>query len=604
MNIQTTTNAQIQKSVSYGLQSLYAPEPLRLSEWADENFYLSAESSYVQGRWETMPFQKAIMDSISNDDIRDVTWMKSARVGYTKCILAAIGYYAEHKKRNQGVWQPVDDDADEFVKTEIETMIRDVPVVQDAFPSYGRKAKENTLKQKVFTGSSLFIRGGKAAKNYRRLTLDVSYLDELDGFDQDIEREGDPVTLASKRVEGSTFPKVITGSTPKIKGMSMIEDRYNDADYRFVFHIPCPHCDEYIPITWGGKDIPHGFKWTGDDAHTVAHLCPECAAMFTQEEYLSVYKKGRYIAEGGVFIDDDCLFRNERGEIIDTPLSVAFHVWTGYSPMTSWAQIVREFIAARKDRGRLKTFVNTTLGESWEDEDSEKLDSENLYARREHYEAPVPNDVSVLTASIDTQDDRFEVQVDGWSVGEERFSIDYIRLYGDPSRQTIWDKLAESLRKKYKRADGVLMDIRLATQDHGGHYSDEVNQFSKRLGVRFLIPVKGSSVYGKPVATFPRKKNAKGVYLTEIGTDTAKDLLYQRLQIKEVGPGYWHFPVSDAFDETYFKQLTAEERIPKWTQGRKRYVWDAKQRRQEPWDCSVYSLAAIRILQQHMGAGS
>ena len=149
MNIQTTTNAQIQKSVSYGLQSLYAPEPLRLSEWADENFYLSAESSYVQGRWETMPFQKAIMDSISNDDIRDVTWMKSARVGYTKCILAAIGYYAEHKKRNQGVWQPVDDDADEFVKTEIETMIRDVPVVQDAFPSYGRKAKENTLKQKV-----------------------------------------------------------------------------------------------------------------------------------------------------------------------------------------------------------------------------------------------------------------------------------------------------------------------------------------------------------------------------------------------------------------------------------------------------------------------
>ena len=138
------------------------------------------------------------------------------------------------------------------------------------------------------------------------------------------------------------------------------------------------------------------------------------------------------------------------------------------------------------------------------------------------------------------------------------------------------------------------MDIRLATQDHGGHYSDEVNQFSKRLGVRFLIPVKGSSVYGKPVATFPRKKNAKGVYLTEIGTDTAKDLLYQRLQIKEVGPGYWHFPVSDAFDETYFKQLTAEERIPKWTQGRKRYVWDAKQRRQEPWDCSVYSLAAIR----------
>jgi phage terminase large subunit GpA-like protein len=46
-----------------------------------------------------------------------------------------------------------------------------------------------------------------------------------------------------------------------------------------------------------------------------------------------------------------------------------------------------------------------------------------------------------------------------------------------------------------------------------------------------VIPVKGASVYGKPVANMPRKRNKNGVYLTEIGTDTAKEQIYNRLTL-------------------------------------------------------------------------
>ena len=121
------------------------------------------------------------------------------------------------------------------------------------------------------------------------------------------------------------------------------------------------------------------------------------------------------------------------------------------------------------------------------------------------------------------------------------------------------------------------------------------------MGVHFLIPVKGSSIYGKPVATFPRKRNDKGVYLTQVGTDTGKDAMFFRLKIQNAGPGYWHFPLKTEFDEEYFKQLTTEKREPKYTNGKKRYVWDAGSRRNEPWDCSNYSFAACRIAQQHFG---
>ena len=45
------------------------PKKLSLSDWADEYAYLSVESSAEGGRWRTLPYQKAIMDAVTNPDI-------------------------------------------------------------------------------------------------------------------------------------------------------------------------------------------------------------------------------------------------------------------------------------------------------------------------------------------------------------------------------------------------------------------------------------------------------------------------------------------------------------------------------------------------------
>ena len=80
---------------------------------------MSAESSYAEGKWAAYPYQTDILDAIGNDEIREINWQKAARTGYTKIILAAMGYFSQHKRRNQAVWQPTDDDIKEFVKTEL-----------------------------------------------------------------------------------------------------------------------------------------------------------------------------------------------------------------------------------------------------------------------------------------------------------------------------------------------------------------------------------------------------------------------------------------------------------------------------------------------------
>jgi len=247
----------LQQHLQRGLAAFGVPEPMTLDEWACAHFYLSAESSYVEQRWAPWGFQRAIMACISNDDIREVDLRKSARVGYTKMLLAAIGYFAQHKRRNQALWQPNDDDRDEFVKTELDPMLRDVGAMESVFPAYLKRDKDNTLQAKKFLGSIAHMKGGKAAKNYRRISVDTGYLDEYDAFDSNIEKEGDPGTLAAKRVEGATFPKLVVGTTPKLKGFSNIEKREREADIFLQRHVPCPECGEYHAITWGGKDEPH-----------------------------------------------------------------------------------------------------------------------------------------------------------------------------------------------------------------------------------------------------------------------------------------------------------------------------------------------------------
>lgn len=593
--------SRISSALKEGLKPLEKPEPLRLSEWADEHFYLSAESSYIEGAWESLPYQRAIMDCISNDDIREINFIKSARVGFTKSIIAAVGYFAEHKKRNQVIFQPVDGDAQDFVKDEIDPMLRDVPVVRAIFPSHGGKSKDNTLEKKVFRGSTLDIRGGKAAKNYRRLSKDVVFYDELDGFDRDVDNEGDPVTLGDKRVEGATFPKSIRGSTPKIKGLSLIEHYAEKAECFFRFFVPCPHCDEFQTLKFGGKDASFGLKWEGDDHTTAQYLCECCGVLIDYGDLNKMLDGGFWKDEGrGIWIDPEGYFHDANG-IMDVPSSVAFHIWTAYSVFTTWSRIVQEFLRAKDDPAKLKTFVNTTLGETWDEDQGDGADPDTLHSRREEYPCKVPGGVKYLTIGADTQDDRVEWEVYGWGEGEECWSIEYGRLYGDLTSDDFWADLHKKFRQEYTDENKVIHQIAAVCIDSGGHYTDEVYAFSRNYGPDWIFPIKGANIAGKPVVTMPRQRNQKGVYLCEVGTDTAKELIYYRYRLRD-RPGAMHFPLKEEYDLEYFRQATAEIKVKKFSRGRPVYEWHLRSGwRNEALDVRVYGLAAIRLLQQHRG---
>lgn len=596
------------QAVRAGFVPLQASAPVSLAEWAEEHFALSAEASHTTGGWSAYPFQTGIMAAFSDDEIEEITVRKSKRVGYTKLLLAFIAYNAAHRRRKQALWQPTDDDRDSFVKTEIEPMLRDLPVMRPVLRSATRDA---TLKMQLFHGSVLHTLGGRAARAFRRITVDVAMLDEADGFEQQVEKSADPVTLARGRLEGAPFPKLIAGSTPRLKGLSHVEHRELQAEARMQYLIACPHCDVQHPLRFGGPDLEHGFKWDAGDFGSVRHVCPHCHESITQAEYLAVWNDGEWVdIEDRFRFGQDCVWRDGEGEPCRPPRHVAFHVWAAYSPQRDWSDIVREFLEASTkakagDFGPLQGFRNETLGETWEIR-SDAADEHELMRRPCTYPVrKVPAGALILVAGVDVQDDRFEVVVWGIGRGEQMFAIDYTVITADPGSERDWLMLDAYLSTQFERVDGGRIGIRATAIDTGGHHTHAVYSFCRRRPR--VYAVKGSNFDGQPIkgrasvqdVNWRGKVIPRGVKLWTVGTDTAKDLLHARLRVREPGPGYVNF--AEGLPREFFEQLTAEGRVKQRTASGEKWRWVKKSpsARNESLDATVYALFCAHTLDLH-----
>lgn len=601
----------LQKAVKKGLRALYKEAPLTAVEWADEHFYLSSESSYQEGKWETAPFQVAILNSMGNDLIRVINLIKSARVGYTKMLMANVGYKIQHKRRNVLTFCPTDPDAEELMKRHVETMVRDVPTLLELAPWNGKKHRDSSLSAKRFQNAKmLWCLGGKASRNYREKSPDEVIYDELSKFEANVEGEGAPTFLGDKRLEGATFPKSIRGSTPKVKGTCQIEKAGEESPYFLRYHIPCPHCRKEQHLKWGGKDCDFGIKWernTHGEIDKAWYTCEHSKCVVWYHEMVEAARKGRWICEkSGIWTRDGIDWYDPADKLRATPRTVTFHIWTAYSTFTTWLDMVTEFDKVGDNRENLIAFVNTTLGETWEDDQGEKVDWEQLYMRREVF-PQVPARALTLMASIDTQDDRYEGRVWAFGLGEEAWLVDKWVLMGDPASEELRRQVGLKIHQQYTRADGSKMRVERWCWDAGGHYMDEVCAESRKHGDMWVIPIRGAPVAGKPIANWPSKRNAKKVFLTEVGTENAKELIYSRLKIQpntsgDPVPGCIHLPANDDIcDEAELKQLTAEVKELKIVKGKRIYRWTAKGRRNEALDCFVYAIAALRISQQRFG---
>lgn len=595
---------EIQEAIAIGVQPFLAAVPLRGAEWADQFFYLSPESSGTEGRWRTYPYQVAMLNWMTSDDIEEINWQKSRRVGYTKCLLAAIGCLIEQKKRNIATWQPTDGDAKDFVVDEVETMLRDVPVLGNLLRcEVGQKSKHNTLDKKVFVGATWDIKGGKSARNFRRMSKDVATYDELSAFDMDIDNEGSATELGDGRLDQAPFPKSIRGSTPKTKGACQIEAAVAAADMVFYRFVRCPHCGTLQRLEFAQ------LRWENGDPKTTVYVCRENGCVLQYRDYPAMDAAGRWQTLDGNYYDDALdRFFNTNGEPIEKPRRIGAKIWAAYSYLRPWSYLVDRWLAASNEakRGKittLKSVINTLLGETFE-EKGERVDKDALASRGRDYLSggTIPDGVLVVTGGVDIQggaNARIELEFVGWGVEDESWSLDYVVIPGDAERQEVWDNLDEQLRRRFVRADGVALGVSCAFID-SGYLAHEVYRFTGPRRRRNIWATKGvttGQLVNKGTWQGDEKKKGRAILRTT-NVDDAKTIIYNSLRIEEPGPGYCHFP--DTYDEEYFEKLTNEEKMEKMKKGVPvGFEW-VKKGPNEPLDCRAYAMAAKEFLNPNM----
>lgn len=577
-------SASLDVLVKAAFASFVPPPKLTLSQWAEEYAYLSAESAAEPGKWRNLPYQVGIMDAITDPRVERVTVIKSARVGYTKIVGHALGYFMHYDPCPLMVVQPTEADAEGYSKEEIAPMIRDTPVLRELVADAKTRDSGNTILQKQFPGGTLSLVGANSPRGFRRVSRRVVIFDEVDGYPPSAGPEGDQIKLGIRRTEYYWNRKIIAGSTPTTEAQSRIAPMFEEGDRRY-FHVPCPHCGEFQVLKFPN------LKWPDNHPEKAYFECVHCQKAIEHRDKRAMVEAGRWVSE-----------REFNGH-------ASFHIWAAYSysPNATWGNLAKEFLEAKKSGTEaLKTYINTVLGETWK-EKGDAPEWERLFERREKYAiGTVPLGGVFLTAGVDVQKDRIEVEVVAWGRGRESWSVDYRVLMGDTATPEPWTQLNAILDHHYPTERGTELPIRAMGVDTG-YQTQMVYNWARRHSPARVFLLKGRGdlpvIHGQPAAVEVAsggKKIRRGLKVWPVGVSLVKSELYSWLRLKKptkenepYPPGYLHFP---EYPEEYFLMLTAEELVTRLVKGFRKTEWQKTRSRNEALDIRVYNRAVASIL--------
>lgn len=549
------------------IAKVLAPPPrLMVSDWADRYRRLSSESSAEPGQWNTSraEYQRGIMDALNDPRTERVVLMTSAQVGKTEILLNAIGYYMDYDPSPIMVLQPTLDMAKTFSKDRLAPMLRDSPALKDKVGDPRSRDSDNTVLHKKFTGGHVTIVGANSPSSLASRPVRILLADEVDRYPPSAGEEGDPLSLAIKRTTTFWNRKMVFVSTPTIKGYSRIEQEYENST-REEWKVACPHCGEYQAFRWSQIRFDDGTM-----------ECPNCRSRF--DEFVWKRQPGKWVAR-----------EENQG-------SRGFHLNELASPWRRWEEVIADFKKAKDSPELLKTWVNTSLGESWEEKSD--TDASLVMKRREQYMAQVPDEVLLLTCGVDVQDDRLELEVVGWSHGKESWGIEYQVFIGDTSQEPVWKQLDHYLQKEFTYADGAGIHITSTCIDSGGHRTSEVYKFCRAREHRRIFAVKGRGGEGIPFIGKPSRNNRENAALFVLGVDQGKATIISRLKINFEGDGYCHFPMKKetGYNEDFFEGITSESMRIITKKGVRKVTWVKRPGvRNEPLDCRNYATAAMEI---------
>jgi phage terminase large subunit GpA-like protein len=527
------------------------------------------------------------------------------QTGKTEGLLNMILYSALNDPGPAMIVEPTQDLGKEIGKDRFGVMIETCDALKEI---KDQDPDQSTNLKKTFSSMTVYIGWAGSPTSLASRPIRTVFFDETNKYPKFSGQEASPLALGKERTNTFIFTrKLIYASTPTTESGYITQGEMT-CEARFRFHLVCPHCG-FVQIPVFGHEGPGaGVKWEGRDLNLIERAawyeCGECGGKIQNEQKAELVRRGKWIDIVSGIEFRECMDFNK-------PRRIGFQFGRLISPWHSLGMVAREFLESKDYPEKLMNWTNSWMAEPWKEQEF-KLDDSELMKRREEYGPKVPAAVGerdgavifmgglLLTAGVDVQDDRLECEVVAWGDREESWSMDYRVFMGSPGFHAVWDDLDDYLTQEWETELGDTLRVVSVAVDTGGHFTKAVYEFVKPRQMRRVWAIKGSSTVGHAIISRPAKQ-ASGISLFSVGVDSAKEILFTRLNRKTAGPGYCHFPMN--YDEAYFKGLTAEKVVTtKDKHGFPVRVWEKTYPRNEPLDCRVYAMAALSILRPNWAA--
>lgn len=561
------------------VRGLAPPEDIKLSDWAEKNIVLPEGQSARPGPYRNWPYFREILDAIGDRGIERITLVKPVRTGYTKAIMIALAAEAATDPGPAILLMPTDEHARGVSVDEIEPLFRSSPAL------YGllRKAKNDghttLLRKDIAGGGVIKILSARAPSKLRRHDCRLLVCDEVDSYE--ITSEGDALALAEKRTLAQANRKIVIGSTPADEDTSVVWQRYQESDQR-IFEVPCPRCGSFSVVEW--SDI----QWESGLPETAQWQCPQCHEMVNERHKVEMVENGRWRA-----LRPDV--KGHRGYWINALVSLL--------PNASWGKLAREYLEAKRGGPALmQPFYNTILAKPWRTTIN-RVDADVLADRAEPWglqtsqrETRIPDHIMLITAGVDTQDDRLELGLVGFPISGAPCILGHAVFAGNTLEDGVWRALDAFLKTRWVHPRGWLIGIDGCAIDSGGREgrTQKVYDFCYPRMDRCVFAIKGLP---GPRKIWSKLNSVKGdMRAFGIAVDVIKTEVLDRLSQKpfdEDGmPNAQAFRFSDQLGDEFLEQLCSETRRIIYVKSRPTIVFVPKKAgaRNEGLDTVVYAL--------------
>jgi phage terminase large subunit GpA-like protein len=609
------------------------PSRMPCDEWADTYRRVPAGAGSLPGPWSTSAVEVARgpMRAITERGVTKISGVASAQIFKTSTCETAIGRFMHLEPCPMLIFEPTEDTAEGLDAEKLEPMIRATPELAGLFGGRDALSKQNqnfVQFKKVFPGGYLRVFTAGSVSNLGMRSVRVVMFDELDKIEPT--RDGDALKLGEERLKRYKPNDLsIAMSTPTVTGRSRIIRRYEQSDQRKPY-VTCPACGDQHVMEWENVQIPKGTNGKRD-ASGAYYASPCCGYVWTEADRLKAittegsisWRQTRVFECCGETQDPDkerlWVFEDRQahpssktfpvgyavckicGEETVDSRHAGFWAWEIYNPKTPVTDTAREWLDCQGNRDEIRNFVNSKLARTFAEEldVAKTVSPDHLAARSEPPWPGVPSAVRYLTAGVDVQEDRLEIEVVGWADADESWSLDYQVIVGNPREDDVWLHLDEIIRTPFDGEDGRAHYIQATCVD-AGFLPDVVAAFSApRHRSHRVWAIKSMNETGPRAPIWPSRaaSSARGAPIYRIGSQAAKDRVYSALGQTQPGPAFMHVPSNR--DARWYDQLTAEHLVRvSLGGGREGTRWQpkVKGRRNEALDCRVYALAALQGL--------